>query len=381
MRLKEYLSRFPYNISNDLKIISSLLAPYTDRVYIVGGAVRDMLMGIRPSDADLEVFGIDPEPFDEIMQNLGAKGVGKSFFVYKWNRIDIALPRTERKVSAGHRGFEVALCKNEKEASRRRDFTMNALMLNLFNGETHDFWGGVRDIRRGCIQIIDKESFEEDSLRVLRAMQFAARFGFKVTSEACTVMQNMDLSDLTKERVVWEFEKLFVAEYPHYGLFYLAALGILEKLLGISLSKKIFFQSAKEMKCAYARREKGLEHYYFLYILSKNLHISQTKIPELLKLPGIYRKHLKGQRPIPLRINRRFLAALSINYPIESWLGHYAPSVKTEAESMGIYRNSFLGEVTPFEVMQEGFLGRDIGRELLKRKLLEIKKYYNLNQI
>ncbi len=145
------------------------------KLYLVGGAVRDMVMGREIYDLDIECFGIDPESFDAAMHRLGAKGVGKSFFVYKYGHLDIALPRIERKVGEGHRGFAVELAKDTKEASRRRDFTMNALMLDLQSGEIVDHWGGLKDIQKRLIRVVDPKKFTEDSLRVLRAMRSDAR--------------------------------------------------------------------------------------------------------------------------------------------------------------------------------------------------------------
>ena len=114
--------------------------PYV-RLYLVGGAVRDMVMKREIYDLDIECFNIEPNEFDEAMKLLGAKGVGKSFFVYKYGKVDLALPRIERKIGVGHRAFKVELATNTKEASRRRDFTMNALMFDLSSGEIVDHWG------------------------------------------------------------------------------------------------------------------------------------------------------------------------------------------------------------------------------------------------
>ncbi|MGM0623570.1 MAG: CCA tRNA nucleotidyltransferase, partial [Campylobacterota bacterium] len=89
----------------------------------MGGAVRDALLGRPCHDFDLEIHGCSPKEFDALMRALGAKGVGKSFFVYKYKDIDIALPRTEKKIATGHRGFTVDLARGTKQASMRRDFT------------------------------------------------------------------------------------------------------------------------------------------------------------------------------------------------------------------------------------------------------------------
>ena len=232
--MSSLLDKIPPHFLRELYKIRDYLSPYTKRVYLVGGCVRDLLMGEELSDFDIEIYDIEPKLFDKLMQEFGAKGVGKSFFVYKYKSFDLALARKERKIAKGHRGFEVEVANDEKEASRRRDFTMNAIMINLFTGELLDLWRGVEDIKRKLIRIIDEERFKEDSLRVLRAMQFSARFGFKIERKSCLVMREIDLLDITKDRIFWEFEKMFFGKYLHFGLYYLSALGIMQKLLNLS---------------------------------------------------------------------------------------------------------------------------------------------------
>ena len=102
--------------------IISLLKPYTKRAYLVGGAVRDILMNKTPTDFDIEIYDITPQEFEKIMDKINAKGVGKSFFVYKYKNFDLSLPRIENKTGHGHKGFSVKLTNDEKTASLRRDF-------------------------------------------------------------------------------------------------------------------------------------------------------------------------------------------------------------------------------------------------------------------
>lgn len=349
----------------------------TKRIYIVGGAVRDMVMGIPPKDLDLEVFGVSPEAFDGEMRTLGAKGCGKSFYVYKWHEIDLALPRKERKVALGHRGFEVELAEDEESASRRRDFCMNALMLNVFTGEILDFWGGLNDIQYRQIRIIDENTFQEDSLRVLRGVQFAARFGFKIEQESIRVMSGMDLDDLSQERIVWEFEKLFFAEHWHYGWYYLNRLGVCKKLLHREVSFQDFITVAKELIFARKRVEQDNLPYTFLYILAKKLHVSIDLFLEILQLPNHYQKRLQWQKAIPRNRTSRFYLALAMHYPLKMWLGNYAPGVKKETERMGVWEQTFDGGVTSQAVMDGGFIGKGIGEEIRRRKLEAIRQHHD----
>ena len=111
-------------ILTKIEFIKSIFLPYTNKVYIVGGFVRDKLLGIDSQDIDIEVHQIDIKVFQKIMKQINALEVGKSFFVYKYQDIDISLPRIENKIGIGHKGFQVKLAKNEKEASLRKDFTI-----------------------------------------------------------------------------------------------------------------------------------------------------------------------------------------------------------------------------------------------------------------
>jgi tRNA nucleotidyltransferase (CCA-adding enzyme) len=92
-----------------LKEIIDFLKPYTSRAYLVGGAVRDILMNKTPNDFDIEIYDISPTIFEKLMEKLGAKGVGKNFFVYKYKNFDLSLPRIENKIGIGHKGFKVKI--------------------------------------------------------------------------------------------------------------------------------------------------------------------------------------------------------------------------------------------------------------------------------
>jgi tRNA nucleotidyltransferase (CCA-adding enzyme) len=296
---------------NNLEFLKEFFAPFTKRVYIVGGAVRDEIMGKTPKEIDLEVYDINPNKFDKLMQKLGAKGVGKSFFVYKWKNFDIALPRTETKISSGHRGFEVSLTQNEKVASKRRDFTMNALMKNIFTNEILDFWGGINDIKNKIIRHIDNEKFKEDSLRVLRAMQFASRLKFKIAPETVKLCCEIDLNDLSKERIYAEFEKMFKSNFLYYGFYYFITLGIAKKLFNLEFSKKEFFHLAKIYKI------NPLESFFFYHLIYyKNLN------PEIiinkLNMPNKLKREIKIKK-CPKIVTNRFLYGLSLKYPLKTF--------------------------------------------------------------
>ncbi|WP_200763945.1 CCA tRNA nucleotidyltransferase [Nitrosophilus alvini] len=376
----------PLRLKKELEFLKNFFDPYTHRIYLVGGAVRDLYRiytkQVSPEEAnitdiDIEVYSVEPHFFDELMKKIGAKGVGKSFFVYKFgSNIDIALPRIERKIGVGHKAFEVKLAYDEREASKRRDFCMNALMLNIYNCNLLDFWGGLDDILNRRIKIIDEEKFKEDSLRVLRGMQFAARFGYKIDKKSAEIMKKIDLDDLSKERIFWEFEKLFGAKYLHFGLYYLLCLKISEKILKISPKKYEFFKISKELAKKREKFQPHLKKFYFLYIFSKNLHRNPLFFLDRIGATNEYRKALSKQKFVPKNITDRFLVALSMLYPIRDWLGNYADEVKKRALMLGVWDRCFDGGVTPKQLIKEGYSGKELGIELRRRRLEIIRKRY-----
>ncbi len=205
------------------------------RPYLVGGCVRDIYLGRPVHDLDIEVHGIEAEELGRIVASrLGTSGeqVGRQFGVYKVGRnIDVSLPRTETRTGEKHTDFDVQTVPHLglKEAARRRDFTMNALMYDLNSKETKDFFGGLSDIEQKTIRHVDRETFTEDGLRVYRAAQFAARFGFDVVDETMELARSMDLSFLPRERVYEEWKKMLGSGRPSIGLQALDDMGVLER--------------------------------------------------------------------------------------------------------------------------------------------------------
>lgn len=190
------------------------------RTFYVGGFVRDRLLGADNKDTDIEVHGITPEQLTAILGEIGEPlSFGQSFGIYslRGKDIDIAMPRRERKSGTGHRDFEVDVDPfiGTYEAARRRDFTINAMMEDVLSGEIIDHFGGRKDLNEKIIRHVDPETFAEDPLRVLRAAQFAARFGFSIADETTELCRNIDLSTLSRERVEEEMKKaLLKADRP-----------------------------------------------------------------------------------------------------------------------------------------------------------------------
>lgn len=188
--------------------------------YFVGGYVRDSILDIPNKDIDIEIHGIKPEILKNILSELGdIQTIGNAFGIYnlKGYDLDIALPRKERCIGTGHKDFEVYVDPyiGTHAAARRRDFTINALMKNILTGEIIDEFNGLNDLKNHIIRHVDSSTFREDSLRVLRACQFAARFNFKIASETINLCKTMDLSTMPKERIAGELSKaLLKAKKP-----------------------------------------------------------------------------------------------------------------------------------------------------------------------
>lgn len=222
-------------LPNKITELAEIIKQNGGRAMLVGGCVRDELMNIEPKDWDVEIYGIEPQKLREILESFGrVDAVGEAFTVYKLgNDLDVALPRREKKVGRGHKGFVVEGDKDMsfEEAARRRDFTINAILKDALDGEIIDIYGGRADIEKKILHVVSSETFVEDSLRVLRAAQFAARFKFSIDAETIELCRRIDVSDLPKERIWGEFEKLLLkAEKPSIGLQWFYDLGVVKQL-------------------------------------------------------------------------------------------------------------------------------------------------------
>jgi tRNA nucleotidyltransferase (CCA-adding enzyme) len=210
------------------------------RALAVGGWVRDQLRGVPSKDLDVEVFGLPQDRLVGVLSALGrVEAVGQSFPVYKLvglsdGDIDVALPRRESKRGRGHKGFEVHGDPDMSivEAARRRDFTINAIAWDPLTGAYEDPFDGRGDLERRLLKAVDPATFGDDSLRVLRAVQFAARFDFRLDGATAALCRTIPLDDLPAERVWGEIEKLLLhATRPSIGLALALDLGAVAALL------------------------------------------------------------------------------------------------------------------------------------------------------
>ena len=370
----DFLESLSASLRQQISHASSFLENhYGARCRIVGGAVRDRLLERPVTDVDLEIYGLTPEAFAEAMKQLGAQGVGKSFYVYKYGDLDIALPRKERKVAPGHRGFAVEPAADEREATRRRDFTVNALMYDIREERVLDYWGGLEDLRSRLLRCVDPATFVEDSLRVLRGMQFSARLGFRLEKETCRLCRTIPLDDLPGSRIFGEFEKLFGGRWLHYGLYALESMGVSRRLWGEGLEYGSFFRAAREMAHYPSGAPEALRPYCFLTIYIQHSRVPAERILEAIYAPNRYRRLLEKLPQTPDPLTPAFVADLAKKQGVkESPLACY-PEVRTLAQRIGVWESSFEIGVTPAELMRLGFRGRALGEELERRRREKLK--------
>ena len=355
--------------NSELDFFRSLFAPFTKRVYLVGGCVRDALLGREIYDYDIEVYDIKPAKFDELMAGIRASGVGKSYFIYKYKNYDLGLPRSESKTGISHKDFAVSYINDPSLASLRRDFTVNAMMMNIFNGKILDFHGGKKDLESKMLRHIDSEKFKEDPLRVLRGVQFSARLGFSIADETLELMKTLDLAHLSKDRINTELIKFFRSEHLEKGAFYLFKLSLFKEIFGVQICENDEFLS--ELKSA---RNFVDDERLFLYMLFGKFELDAKEILEKMRLPKSYFSILKEPffKDMP---SDRELLEIALNMPLKSWLGAYNKERIERAKELGIYERKFEPKIDVREILAAGFKNEMIAAEIKRRQELEISNY------
>jgi len=199
--------------------IASSVKQAGGNVYYVGGYVRDTLLKRENKDVDIEVHGVAPAQLESILDTLGQRlTMGENFGIYglKGYSLDISMPRRAMQRGEGKAFAEsVDPFVGTYKAAQRRDFTVNALMQDVISGEITDYFGGREDLEKGVLRHVDDQTFVEDPLRVLRAAQFAARFGFSVAPETMDLSSRLPIGSIAFERVEEELKKaLLKSERP-----------------------------------------------------------------------------------------------------------------------------------------------------------------------
>ncbi len=202
-----------------IKQIASDVLSAGGRAYYVGGFVRDLLRGKISEDIDIEVHGLAPDLLEAIIARYSPYDIlGKSFGIYslRYHHIDIALPRKETKTGLKHQDFRIDVDPfiGTYSSCQRRDFTINALMMDVLDKKIIDHFNGLTDLKGHIIRHINDAAFLEDPLRVLRAARFSATLDFKIAPETIALCQSSDLSYLAKERVLAETNKALLGQKP-----------------------------------------------------------------------------------------------------------------------------------------------------------------------
>jgi tRNA nucleotidyltransferase (CCA-adding enzyme) len=238
MRRRGKLRGVTPELPEGIRLLAESLRRAGGRALLVGGAVRDALLGIPLHDFDVEVYGLAPERLREVLAGLGSvDAVGQAFTVFKLaglagvsGAVDVSIPRRDSKVGPGHRGIAVSGDPQLpiEEAARRRDFTINALLLDPATGELMDPHGGRGDLEARVLRAVDGTSFGDDPLRALRAVQMAARFELQVEPATARLCAGMPLRELPAERVFGELQKLLLkARRPSIGFRHMHEWGML----------------------------------------------------------------------------------------------------------------------------------------------------------
>jgi tRNA nucleotidyltransferase (CCA-adding enzyme) len=243
------------DLEQQARRIATTIREAGGRALAVGGFVRDRLrsqerastfaqsasadkparqVGVA-KDLDIEVFGIAQDALLPLLRSLGrVEAVGQAFSVYKLGDIDVSLPRRESKTGRGHKGFTVEgdPSMSFEDAARRRDFTINAIGWDPLTDEYLDPFNGRRDLELRVLRVVDPQTFADDSLRVLRAIQFAARFELTIDPDSARICSAIALDDLPAERIWGEIEKLLLqAQRPSIGFTLARQLGVIEQVL------------------------------------------------------------------------------------------------------------------------------------------------------
>jgi tRNA nucleotidyltransferase (CCA-adding enzyme) len=217
---------------------------------IIGGYIRDFLLKTISDDIDIEVYNVSSfKKLEKLLKEFGStNSVGKSFGVCKLKidnlNLDFTLPRIDSKVASGHLGFNISIKENLDftTATRRRDFTINAIGYDVIEKKILDPFNGIKDLKNKSLKMVNAETFIEDPLRVLRAVQFCSRFNLKMNKELYLLCKSMIdknmLFELPKERIHEEIKKLLLkSDKPSLGFKLLKELGALKYFPNLQILK------------------------------------------------------------------------------------------------------------------------------------------------
>lgn len=329
------------------KRIAADVAERGGRVYYVGGYVRDELLDRKSKDIDVEVYGITPGKLREVLARHGEvldKGASFGVLGLRHSDLDIAMPRLERRVGEGHCDFDVSVdpFMSTKEASMRRDFTINAMMKDVLTGEIVDHWGGRADLEKRIIRCVNARSFQEDALRAFRAAQFAARLEAQIDEATLALCARIDVTSVTHERVFEELSKaLMKAQRPSIFFRELRRMGHLkeffseiEALIGVEQNPKyhpegdVFEHTMLVLDAAAGLRERAEQPLPFM--LAALMHDLGKIVATQVQADGritAYGHEVQGLDLIQSQMNRLTNHAKMIAYVLNMSQLHMRPNM------------------------------------------------------
>ena len=360
-----------------LKEFLKALSDKGAKTYYVGGYVRDMILGKENKDIDIEIHYITEEEFLDVCKSfdLDIKLCGQAFGVYKavidGQDIDFSFPRTEKLIGTKHTDFEIAVDPfiGEEKASMRRDFTINALMMDTQSGAILDFHHGMEDLQNKVIRHTS-DKFSEDALRVYRAAQFASRFGFTVAPETLELCKYIDVTHLPQERIQEETYKAFTKGTPSIYFDILKSVGI-ELVKDYRSIDKIAKKYDVEMCMAYLAKcdssfeltthksKKCFELLHFMSDIHSMMNLQEYACEEYLM--SQLAKSWVSQKFDDSMISTVFdIFSLDTGIDIETEKSEFVQFIKSVKEQY----------LTSKELIELGYTGQELGKALKEMKAL-----------
>lgn len=333
-------------------------------VFIVGGAVRDEILNIPNKDIDFLIRNLNYHEIKNAINPLGCvldQEIGGKISTLKAiienEEFDIAIPRiSEKSTGTGHGDFEIILDPNaniEKDLSRR-DFTFNALAKDS-NGKIIDMFGGLKDLENGLVRAVGnpEDRFEEDPLRMLRALQFAARFGFEIEKETANAIRNLKhlLKTISSERIFMEFEKAWTKGSSF----------IFSKLLeDLSVGQELFgeeFDPVPIEITGTSNEEKVIGHFISFFLFGESNHKMLRPTNEMIEHLEVAKKAYSAKPKIWKWAKRKHLPIL-----IHVFKRLEANHVSNRLEkSNKLPMTSKELDISGHELMSLGLKGKEIG--------------------
>ena len=355
-------------------------------VYFVGGAVRDKFLNKESKDVDLLITGISYKQMAQLLQPFGKVDiVGRSFGVIKLTlpgakeAIDLAITRTDVRTDKGHRGFDITTDPNLPIETdlKRRDFTINALAMDS-KGKIVDPFGGMTDLKLKKIRAVSPTAFSEDPLRMLRAVQFAARFEFTIEPETFALIKRnaSKIREITGERILEEFKKIVNKGKPEVGAKLLLKTGLFKQIFGYE-----FHGETKNFKDTKTIGE-------FVFLLLQNSPLSSSFYKDRLKgdsqtgkeIEALEIAHKKGEKDNV--VNNRLVASYMYKLSPVSLKSRIIPPYMMKAAHdilSGNYPRSIKEvDIGGDDLLELGIKGKQIGKTLFfLQKLIYADKVEN----